>query len=165
VSRGAWELKLITSCFDLLLRSVPYVGIHVCGRVDGPYGSRVGDKPTVTWRMPNVKKKVATAGGGSERHLVAVESSIFAQLMPLVEHCAIVRYDDGDPRQTGWLRLGTLGAAWTLDVKDPDTEMSFRLVDGSLDRVLENAALLLACDEAPFALDPYLKRKVPAKKK
>jgi len=50
-------------------------------------------------------------------------------------------------------------------VKDPDTEMSFRLVDASLDKVLENATLLLACDEAPWSNDPYLKRKGPQKKK
>lgn len=112
-----------------------------------------------------MKRKTVNSGGSSDRHLAAMETALFAQHLPLVEHCAIVRYDDGEPRLNGWIRLGVLGGAWTLDVKDPDSEMSFRIVDSSLDKAWDAAALLLACDEAPFAPDPYLKgRKAPKKK-
>jgi len=165
VSRFSWEGKVVTASYDMLLRAVPHVGIHAFARVDGPLGHRAGSPPAVRWRLPNMKKKSVAAAGGGERHLAAMETALFAQMMPLVEHCAIVRYDDNDPRLNGWIRMGCLGAAWTLDVKDPDTEMSFRLVDASLDKVWEQAALLLACDEAPFSTDPYLKRKGPQKKK
>jgi len=165
VSKFGWEGKLVTANFDLLLHAIPFVGIHAFARVDGPLGQRAGQQPNVRWRTPNVKKKAGPTSPSGERHLAAVETALLANLMPLVEHMAVTRYDDGDPRVTGWLRLGTLGAAWTLDVKDPDTEMSFRLVDSGLDRVLENASLLLACDEAPWSADPYLKRKGPPKKK
>lgn len=151
------------SWFELTTRS--WVGMSITARWIDSKGGRFQRQPDLRWEFPDVKKKASSGPAGNDKHLAAMETAIFAQLMPLVEHCALVRYDDGDQRQTGYIRLGTLGAAWTLDVKDPDSEMSFRLVDGSLDKVWETAALLLACDEAPFAPDPYLKRKVPAKKK
>jgi len=147
------------------LTTVPWVGMAVTAMWNESRGTRYQRVPDLRWSVPNVKKKTSSGPAGSDRHLAAMETAIFAQLMPLVEHCALVRYDDGDPRQGGWVRWGTLGAAWTLDVKDPDSEMSFRLVDSSLDKVWEAAALLLACDEAPFAPDPYLKGRKPSKKK
>lgn len=164
VSKKAWECVLRTRNADLHLQHIPFVGICVVGLVKGSPESRAGKPPERRYEVPNVKKKSSSANGSQERHLAAMETSIFAQHMPLVEHCAIIKYEDGDPRLNGWIRMGCLGAAWTLDVKDPDSEMSFRVVDSSLDKAWDAAALLLACDSAPFALDQYLSRKKPQKK-
>lgn len=147
------------------LTTVPFVGICLTALWRAAGGSDVGREPDLQWRIPDVKKKTLLSGSSAERHLAALESALFAQHLALLEHCAVTRYDDGDPREPGFLRFGTLGAAWTLDVKDPDTEMSFRLVDASVDKLWDAAALLLACDEAPFAPDPYLKGRKATKKK
>lgn len=149
--------------FELTTR--PFVGIAVTATWNEQRGSRFQRPPDQVWEFPNVKKKSTSSAGSTDRHLAALESSLFAQHLPLLEHCAVIRYDDGDPRLSGWLRLGVLGGAWTLDVKDPDTEMSFRLVDASVDKLWDAAALLLACDEAPFSADPYLKGRNGKKKK
>jgi len=149
--------------FELTTR--PFVGICATAVWNESRGARFQRAPDARWEFPNVKKKSTSSGASTDRHLAALESSLFAQHLPLLEHCAVIRYDDGDPRLNGWLRLGVLGGAWTLDVKDPDTEMSFRLVDASVDKLWDAAALLLACDEAPFSADPYLKGRKATKKK
>lgn len=163
-SRKAWVRMIARNNLWVELTNRPFVGICATALWNESRGTRFLREPDVRWEFPNVKKKAATAAGAGDRHLAAVETAIFAGLMPLVEHCAVIRYDDGDSRLNGWIRMGCLGAAWTLDVKDPDSEMSFRVVDSSLDKVWEAAALLLACDSAPFSADPYLKRKPPGKR-
>ena len=105
------------------------------------------------------KKAAAAAAGGDARHLAPVESEYFSKLMSLVEHCAVTKYDDGDPRETGWFTIKTLGSAWVVQVKDQDSGNSFQFVSDTLDKALEGAALLLACEEAPWQPDPFLRKK------
>lgn len=111
-----------------------------------------------------MKKKSAKVGAEAGKHLAAVESTIFQGLMPLVEHCAIRQYDDGDPRDPGWLTVKTQGAAWVIQVKDPDSGCSFAAVADTLDKALETAALLLSCDEAPWEPDRFLAANAKKKK-
>lgn len=114
------------------------------------------------WRSiprPTVKKKAAAAAAGDgARHVAAMETTKFADLLPLVEHCALVRYDDGDTRVPGWITIKTLGAAWVVQIKDPDSANSFQFVSDTLDKALDGAALLLACDDAPWQPDAFLKK-------
>jgi len=98
-------------------------------------------------------------------HTAAMETETFRDLMPLVEHCALVRYDDGDQRVPGWITIKVQGAAWVVQVKDPDAGVSFAAVAETLDKALETAALLLACDEAPWEDDRWLKQQKAAKRK
>lgn len=101
------------------------------------------------------KKQAASAANGA-KHLAPVESNYFAQLLPLVEHCAVRQYDDNDPREPGWFTVKTNGAAWVIQVKDPDGGVSFTAIGETLDKALETAALLLSCDEAPWEVDSFL---------
>jgi len=103
-----------------------------------------------------MKKRSAKVGTEGVKHLAALESTIFSGLLPLVEHCAVRQYDDGDSRETGWLTIKTSGAAWIVQVKDPDGACSFSAVADTLDKALETAALLLSCDEAPWEPDRFL---------
>jgi hypothetical protein len=50
-------------------------------------------------------------------------------------------------------------------VKDPDTGMSFTAIGATVDQALDTAALHLACDEAPWEVDPFLRAKQGRKKK
>lgn len=114
-----------------------------------------------------MKKRIAKGAlDGDVKHLAPVESNIFTNLMPLVEHCAIRRYDDGEQREPGWFTVKTQGSAWVVQVKDPDGAVSFSAVGQTLDNALETAALLLACDEAPWEPDRFLAgQKATGKKK
>jgi len=101
-------------------------------------------------------KKKMSKGAEGVKHLAAMETNMFSQLMPLVEHMALKQYDDGEARETGWITIKTQGAAWCVQVKDPDAAVSFTAVADTLDKALETAALLLGCDDAPWEMDRFL---------
>lgn len=146
------------------LTHTPNVGMWVSGRQWR--GERFPPHAAAyDYERPDVKKKTATtAAGGDARHRAAVETELLSKLLPLVEHCCVTRYDDGDPREPGWITVKTMGAAWVVQVKDPDSGASFQMIAESVDKALEGAALLLACDEAPWAPDPFLKKNKGGKK-
>lgn len=125
------------------------------------------DHPGVIWwEKPNMKKRIAKGVlAGDAKHLAPVETNRFSDLLSLIEHCAVRKYDDGDPREPGWITIKTQGAAWCVQVKDPDGAVSFTAVGGTLDQALETAALLLACDEAPWEPDRFLAAQQQQKKK
>lgn len=108
------------------------------------------------YERPSMKKKTGKVPEGQGKHLAPVESETFKDLMPLVEHCCCRAYDDGDPREPGWITVKTAGSAWIVQVKDPDSCMFFSAVGATLDKALETAALLLACEEAPWEPDTWL---------
>jgi len=113
-----------------------------------------------------MKKKASKVSGGENvKHLAPVETNRFTDLLPLVEHCCFRQYDDGDPREPGWITIKTQGAAWCVQVKDPDACVSFTAVAETLDKALDTAALLLACDDAPWEEDRWLKQQRAGKGK
>lgn len=121
--------------------------------------------PVKVWGVPKMKKKVSKAALEGVKHLASVESDVFSQLMPLVEHCAVRQYDDGDSREPGWITIKTQGAAWCVQVKDPDACVSFTAIGDTLDKALSTAALLLSCDEAPWEPDTFLSAAKARRKK
>lgn len=149
---------------EFQLTSQPWFGMWVGAR--WRVGTRLSSPvPEYSYGRPEVKKRTPSVPGvPSVRHRAPVESEILCKLLPLVEHCCVTQYDDGDPREPGWWTLKTMGSAWIIQVKDPDSGSSFQCVAETCDKALETAALLLSCDEAPWAPDPFLKRNKPTKK-
>lgn len=115
-----------------------------------------------------VKKRTVPSGGSSgegPKHIAAVESNVFAKLPQLVAHCAVTQYDDGSPRKPGWFTVKTMGSAWVVQVKEPDTALSMQCTAQSLDDALCLADLLLGSDDAPWEPDAFLRRQDAPKKK
>ena len=101
-------------------------------------------------------KKVKREDKAVVKHLVALETEYFRDLMPLVEHVAMLQYDDASPREPGWFTVRTSGSAWQVVVKDPDSACAFTVTAKTLDDALGTAVLLLCSDEAPWEPDTYL---------
>jgi len=112
-----------------------------------------------------MKRRTAKAELGDAKHLAPLECARLADCLPLIEHCAVRKYDDGTNREPGWITLKTQGAAWIVQVKDPDGCCSFTAVGETLDKALDTAALLLSCDEAPWEPDTWLQQAAARKKK
>lgn len=106
------------------------------------------------------KKKVNAENQSKDgpQHLAAVETVLFEKLHELVSHCAITRYEDGDSRRPGWFTVKTMGSAWVVQVKDPDSCLQMSATAQSLDEALALADLLLGGEEAPWEPDPFLKK-------
>jgi len=111
----------------------------------------------IVYRRPSMKRRVSKSSPeGQANHLAPMETTRFADVMSIVEHCALRKYDDGELREPGWVTIKTQGAAWCVQVKDPDACVSFIAIGETLDKALETAGLLLACEEAPWEHDKYL---------
>jgi len=81
------------------------------------------------------------------------------KLMGLVAHCADIKYDDGQARQPGWITIKTMGSAWVVECKDPDTTAVLRVVQATLDDALALASVLLESEEAPWEQDKWLQQQ------
>lgn len=121
--------------------------------------------PVLVREKPVMKKRGVKPLGEATKHLAPMESDVFSKLLPLVEHCAVRQYDDGETREPGWFTVKTQGAAWSVQIKDPDSCCSFTAVGKTLDEALETAALLLGCEEAPWEPDTFLQASAARKKK
>jgi hypothetical protein len=104
-------------------------------------------------------------GADAPSHLAAVESVLFSRLQPLVSHCTDTRYDTGEARQVGWWTVKTMGSAWVVEVKDPDTCSRLVVVQQTLDDALMLASVLLESEEAPWEPDPWLTAAKAKRKK
>jgi hypothetical protein len=114
---------------------------------------------------PNMAIRKREVSKSDVQHLAAVETVLFHAHMPLIEHCALRKYEDGTDREPGWITLKVTGAAWVIQVKDPDSATSFSAVADTIDKALDTAALLLACDEAPWEPDIWLAQAKAKKSK
>lgn len=116
-------------------------------------------------RRARMKKKQAALSVVGVRHLAPMESELFQELMPLVEHMAVCQYDDGDARKVGRITLSTHGSIWQADVKDPDTLQQMRLSSPTLDELLVLLARLLSSEEAPWEPDTWAQQQQKKSKK
>lgn len=110
------------------------------------------------------KRKPPGESSGDALHLAAMESTVFGNLHPIVAHCCSTKYDDGTPRKTGWVTMKTMGSAWVLEAKDPDTCSKLTVVQSSLDDALALLSVLLEAEEAPWESDPWMKQQASKKK-
>lgn len=144
---------------------LPYKGMCVVERSPWPVDTSSPARGVLLWERPTMKKRQAKGAGEGGKHLAAVETNVFHQHAALVEHCCCRQYDDGDAREPGWITIKTQGAAWIVQVKDPDSCCSFSAVGDTLDKALDTAQLLLSCEEAPWEPDQFLAASKARKKK
>lgn len=140
-------------------------GIWITSRTGWTPEDRLRDPRVLAWEKPNMRRRQSKPETGTQKHLAAVETEYFKHLMPLVEHAAMRQYDDGEAREVGWFTVKTMGAAWCIQVKDPDSATSFTAIADTIDKALDTAALLLAADEAPWEQDTFLAAAKARKKK
>lgn len=159
------QFFVLTPRAKLMLTAVPWHGIHL----DAVYArSAVGpghDTAILVWDRPSMAIKKKQVQKTDVAHLAAVETTLFNEHMSLVEHMALRKYDDGSDREPGWITIKVSGAAWVVQVKDPDSCQSFSAVGDTLDKAIGTASLLLACEEAPWEPDAWLSAAKSKKKK
>jgi len=111
-----------------------------------------------------MKRRIAKKEGGDARHLAPIETEVFRELLPLVEHMCIRKYDDGEMRAVGWITIKTEGHAWVVQVKDPDGACQIKVIGETLDAALRTAAVMLAADDCPWEPDGWLSANKAKKK-
>jgi hypothetical protein len=98
-------------------------------------------------------KKVKLSERTSVRHLAALESEVFRDHMAIIEHLAMLMYEDGTPRQGGYLSVWVEGSQWRVQIKDRDAAAKLSVVGRTLDEALTLLHMLLGCEDAPWEPD------------
>lgn len=148
----------------LVLDFVPFRGMRPLALVRPARG----ESPRVTLRLyleVNMKKRQPASDKAPSRHLASLSSHRLEGWIPLVEHCALLQYDEGEPRKPGKFFVETQGTAWKVTVKDPDTATQFAVIAPTLPEALDAASLLLACDDAPWEPDTWALDRAKKSKK
>lgn len=115
--------------------------------------------------MLAMRKKRVAADVPKAAHLAPMESQLFCSMMSVLEHCAMVLYDDGTPRKPGWYTVRTFGSTWQMEIKDPDTLQMMRITQPTHDDMWLMAALLLASEDAPWEPDVWAQAQARKSKK
>lgn len=134
-------------------------GITAWASVRIPFPLRLYTDAECYKELEMKKRKPAGASEATSLHLVAVESDVFSRLMPIVAHCSHTQYDDQSARKPGWITIKTMGSAWVVEAKDPDTCSRLTVVQSSLDDALALLSVLLESEEAPWEADPWMKQQ------
>jgi hypothetical protein len=107
-------------------------------------------------KRPNVKK-VKVGDRATVRHLAALESEYLRDSLPVLEHLAVLQYEDGTPRQAGYLGIWTQGSTWTVRCTDKDADAQLTAEGRTLDEALDTLTLLLGSEAPPW--EPCSRRK------
>lgn len=102
-------------------------------------------------------KKVKLSERGAVKHLAALESEYLADVQSVVEALGMLQYDDGSPRQPGYLGIWTQGSVWVVRLTDKDADAALTCEGRTLDEALDLLAVHLGSDDAPW--EPLSRRK------
>lgn len=98
-------------------------------------------------------------------HHASLDPGRLPDLPGLHHHCAIIKYDDGEPRKPGAVRFWVEGAEWCVRVSDPDSSSSFVARGPTLSDALLTAELLITSDTCPWSPDSFLQEQAAKKKR
>lgn len=157
-----YRLQLARSTVRIVSRR--WWGISAWSIVRDGVESKLWEADTYMELAEMKKRKPSGEAASTAVHLAAVESVVFSKLHPIVAHCSATKYDDGDARKPGWVTIKTMGSAWIVEAKDPDTCCRLTVVQSSLDDALALLSLMLEAEEAPWESDPWLKQQGSRKK-
>lgn len=93
------------------------------------------------------------------------ESKLFAKLPLIREFLSATAYDDGSPRQPGYLTVRNRGGSYEITAYDPDAGLRAAVRAMTIDDTWAALELLLGAAEAPWETDHYLMDQLLKKKK
>jgi hypothetical protein len=101
-------------------------------------------------------KPVRPAERAAVKHLAALETEVFQELLPLLEVVALLQYSDGSARESGWINIRTSGSAWQVSCKDPTSRCSINTTGQTFDEAVLAMVALLGSESPPWEPDAYL---------
>lgn len=157
--------KIWKGRFKILLDAKRGSGYLLVGWVR-PDRSEVERWSVQEWKKGRrMKKKKAVGATPTAKHLAPMETIILRDHLPILEHCAMTQYEDGDPRKPGWITLKTFGSTWQFEVKDPDTLQMMRVAAPTFDEAVVLLGLLLGSEDAPWEPDVWAQQQAKKSKK
>lgn len=141
------------------MRSLPFRGLYVSMVFTKAWGVSPVPETLIERRgVPDVKK-VKVADRGSVKNLAPLETEYLREHMGIVESLALLSYEDGSPRQPGYLGMWVQGSTWVVRLTDKDADATLTAEGRTLDEALDTLQLLLGSDAAPWEPNSRRKRK------
>jgi len=128
-------------------------------------GRGYADQSTPLWRRPRMRKVKAASPGDAPRNHASLNPGALDKLPGLIDHLAVIKYDDDSPRQVGAIRVTTEGFEWCVRVSDPDSACSFVARAETLWDAILLAELLVTSERCPWSPDSFLADRAARKKK
>jgi hypothetical protein len=154
---GRCRFWVLTRDHKVAIDAMPFRGLHRSEvRLRGMFPWEKPDALVWQQRRGSVKK-VKLTERSSVKHLAAMETEVFGAYLAVLEALALLQYDDGSPRQPGYLGVWTNGATWFARFNDKDADASLTAEGRTLDEALGVLALLLGADDAPW--EPNSRKK------
>lgn len=154
---GSCEYWLLTSDLAYLMCGLPFRGVHCRGvwSRDLFVGACPGDALELRGRTD--VKKVKLPDRAKVKALAAQSSEYFEQLQAVVDSLVLLQYEDGSPRQPGYLGIWTQGSTWTVRLMDKDADAQLTVEGRTLDEALDILDVHLGSENAPW--EPCSRRK------
>ena len=159
IGSHGWTLMVLVGRTLFRLHALGGCGIGIAARRNS---QGFWEEITDEWMLRRSlvkRKRQADAARPAARHLAPLESVVLGKFQQILNHCAVLQYDDNEPRKPGWVTLKTMGSSWVLEFKDPDSCSRLVVVAADLDDALALAQVLLESEEAPWEPDPWLKQQ------
>jgi hypothetical protein len=154
---GNCTYKLLTGSKAFVITAKPFRGQFVVEVRRKTWGRAGRDGEVLEQRRRASVKKVKLADRASVKHLASLELKALPDLTPIVQQLALLQYDDGQPRQGGYLGVWVNGSAWVVRVTDKDADAQLTAEGRTLGEALELLQLLLGADDAPW--EPCSRKK------
>lgn len=93
------------------------------------------------------------------------ETKVLAKCPNLVEFLSATAYEDGLPRQPGYMTIRNRVIEYEITLYDPDAGQRVAVRARLLDQAFAGAEAVLSATDAPWEPDKYLQERMPKKKK
>jgi len=113
----------------------------------------------------NMKRRRSEVTQDSGVAVASLDLKKLVEFLPIVQHLAVRRYDDGEPRTPGVITLRTIGSLWQAMCKDPDTRQEMPVVAQTFEDLLYLTAATLDAPDAVWQPDPWAEKMFAQKKK
>jgi len=157
--RGRQEFRLLTRSWVYAIRLLPYRGLRVAAQWQRGSPSVGNYLESLCPPVEKFVKKVKLTDRSSVKHLAAMETSVFKDHFAVLEQLAMLQYNDGTPRQPGYLGMWTQGNLWFVRVQDKDAPAQITAEGRTADEAWAMMCLYLASEDAPWEAATQKKKR------
>lgn len=154
---GRCRFSLLTASRRFVMDALPFRGVFVTEVRSKTWGLFPATDDLQERRVRPSMKKVKLSERSTVKHLAPLESEYLRDSMAVVEALAMLQYEDGSARQTGYLGVWTQGSTWVVRLTDKDADAQLTAEGRTLDEALDTLTLLLGAESAPW--EPCSRRK------
>jgi len=154
---GKGQFSLLTAHWEAVISFAPFRGLFVVRKRRKTWGRAAGDGELLERRRRPDVRKVKVSQRSTVKNLAPLQTLYLKEVQSVVDALAMLQYDDGTPRQPGYLGIWTNGSTWVVRISDKDADAQLTAEGRSLDEALDTLDVLLGTEDAPW--EPVARRR------